>query len=269
MPSKRCLKPECELRLQRINSSSAGCTAQKWAVIICIEMFCLLFLGGVVRADSSSGAPGGVLASQVITDSGKSAEEVEYQVKAAFIYNFMKFTEWPPEKMENGEHLEGDSSPGPMQIGIVGENPFGKAFEPLMGKKIKERSLKLVFIPSMAVYVKKNSDKNAAAEQYWQEQGKLLRSCHVVFYCNSEKSWLTEHLREAQKHPLLTVGEMEGFLSSKGIIGFVKEDNKIRFEIHLTQAEKQGLKISSQLLKLARRVIQEKETNGKGSANQS
>lgn len=217
----------------------------------------------VVRADSSSGAPGGVLASQVITDSGKSAEEVEYQVKAAFIYNFMKFTEWPPEKMDSGAHLEENSSPPPMQIGIVGENPFGKAFEPLMGKKIKERSLKLVFIPSMAVYVKKNSDKNATAEQYWREQGELLRSCHVIFYCNSEKNWLTEHLREVQKYPLLTVGEMDGFLSSKGIIGFVKEDNKIRFEIHLTQAEKQGLKISSQLLKLARRVIQEKESNGK------
>ncbi|HOK66788.1 MAG TPA: YfiR family protein [Anaerohalosphaeraceae bacterium] len=196
-----------------------------------------------------------------MTESGKLPEEVEYQVKAAFIYNFMKFTDWPPEKMENGG--AGDSSPPPMQIGIVGENPFGKAFEPLMDKKIKERPLKLVFIPGMAAYAKKVSDKQAAFEQYWHEQGEKIRSCHVLFYCNSEKNWLAEHLQQVQTLPILTVGEVEGFLNFKGIIVFVKEENKVRFEIHLTQAEKQGLKISSQLLKLARRVIQEKESNGK------
>ncbi len=207
------------------------------------------------------GLPGGILLSQAMTESGKSPEEVEYQVKAAFIYNFMKFTEWPPEKMENGGG--NDSSPPPMQIGIVGENPFGKAFEPLMDKKIKDRPLKLIFVPGMAAYVKKVSDKQTAVEQYWHEQGETIRGCHVLFYCNSEKNWLAEHLQQVQSLPILTVGEAEGFLNAKGIIVFVKEENKVRFEIHLTQAEKQGLKISSQLLKLARRVIQEKASNAK------
>ena len=62
---------------------------------------------------------------------------------------------------------------------------------------------------------------------------------------------------------ILTIGDIDHFIEYEGIIGFVKEDNKIRFEINLTQAEKQRLKISSQLLKLARRVIQEKESNAK------
>lgn len=228
----------------------------------------LVFLGLVygvgMAAEPSAGFSGGLLLSQVMTDSGKSPEEVEYQVKVAFIYNFMKFTDWPAEKMKNdGEENKSGSSAVPMRIGIVGENPFGKAFEPLMDKKIKDRPLKLVFIPGMGAYVKKYSDKEKAAEQYWQEQGEILRSCHVLFYCKSEKSWLAEHLERVRNEPLMTIGEEEGFLDLKGLICFVKEENKVRFEIHLSQAERQGLKISSQLLKLARRVIQEKESNGK------
>ena len=68
-------------------------------------------------------------------------------------------------------------------------------------------------------------------------------------------------LRKVKETSVLTVGDMENFIEQNGIISFVKENNKIRFEIRLNQAEKQHLKISSQLLKLARRVIQEKESN--------
>jgi hypothetical protein len=233
--------------------------------MVCGIVVFLGLLHGIGRAaDSSAVLSGGFLASRVMAGSGKSAEDVEYQVKAAFIYNFMKFTEWPAEKMKNGgEESASDSSAQPMLIGIVGDNPFGKAFEPLMDKKIKDRPLKLVFIPGMGAYAKKYSDKEKAAEQYWQEQGKTLQSCHVLFYCKSEKNWLAEHLERVREYPLLTIGEEAEFLTFKGLIAFVMEENKVRFEIYLTQAERQGLKISSQLLKLARRVIQEKESNGK------
>lgn len=263
MPSKRCLKPDWNQHPRTDGVSAAAfAAARRQSGIVWGGIFLFGLLQGTwVPADVPVGLPGGILLSQAMTESGKSPEEVEYQVKAAFIYNFMKFTEWPPEKMENGGG--NDSSPPPMQIGIVGENPFGKAFEPLMDKKIKDRPLKLIFVPGMAAYVKKVSDKQAAVEQYWNEQGETIRGCHVLFYCNSEKNWLAEHLLQVQTFPILTVGETEGFLQVKGIIAFVKEENKVRFEIHLTQAEKQGLKISSQLLKLARRVIQEKESNGK------
>lgn len=264
MPSKRCSKPGWNHRQQgRCEICVVGDSAtRRGAGIACAWVVFLCWLPGVtVGADVLPRLPAGVLLSQAMADSAKSPEEVEYQVKAAFIYNFMKFTEWPAEKMEtNGSEK---SSVPPMLIGIVGENPFGKAFEPLMDKKIKDRPLKLVFVPGMVAYARKYSDRQQAADQYWQEQGQTLQACHVLFYCNSEKSWLAEHLRQTQQYPVLTVGEAEGFLNLKGIICFVKDENKIRFEIHLTQAERQGLKISSQLLKLARRVIQEKESNGK------
>jgi hypothetical protein len=199
-------------------------------------------------------------------ESVKSPEEVEYQVKAAFIYNFMKFTEWPKEVMEPPAGSEGSDRQNPapnlpMVIGVVGENPFGKAFEALMDKKVKERDLKIILIPGLGEYVKKASDRPQAVKKYFEDYGAVLQTCHVLFFCNSEKNYLADHLREAGRTAALTVGDMENFVQQKGIICFVKEDNKIRFEIHLSQAEKQHLKISSQLLKLARRVIQEKESN--------
>jgi hypothetical protein len=199
-------------------------------------------------------------------DSAKSPEEVEYQVKAAFLYNFMKFTEWPKEVMDPAGGSEGSQEPNsapkpPMVIGVVGDNPFGKAFEALLDKKIKDRDLKIVLIPGLGEFVKKASDRSQAVGRYFEEYGPTLRTCHVLFFCNSEKNYLAEHLLEVSGMAALTVGDMENFVEQKGIICFVKEDNKIRFEIHLNQAEKQHLKISSQLLKLARRVIQEKESN--------
>ncbi|MEJ5260470.1 MAG: YfiR family protein [Anaerohalosphaeraceae bacterium] len=263
MPSKRCLK--ADWKQQSITGGVCAAVAAAvrrraeigWAVFF----FLSLLPSGGIAAEPPAGLFAAGTVGQAMTESGKTPEEVEYQVKAAFIYNFMKFTEWPAEKMGNGGTDE--SSVPPMQIGIVGENPFGKAFEPLMDKKIKDRPLKLVFVPGMAAYVKKYSDKQAAVEQYWREQGETIRGCHVLFYCHSEKNWLNDHLQQVLTLPVLTVGETEGFLNSKGMIVFVKEENKVRFEIHLTQAERQGLKISSQLLKLARRVIQEKASNAK------
>lgn len=263
MPSKRCLKADWNQQLLTGGICKAVAAAMRrrtgvgWAVFFFLS---LLPSGGIAVEPAAALFAAGT-ASQSLTESGKTPEEVEYQVKAAFIYNFMKFTEWPADKMGNGGTDE--SSVPPMQIGIVGENPFGKAFEPLMDKKIKDRPVKLVFIPGMAAYLKKYSDKQTAVEQYWREQGEAIRDCHVLFYCSSEKNWLNEHLQPVLTFPVLTVGETEGFLDSKGMIVFVKEENKVRFEIYLTQVERQGLKISSQLLKLARRVIQEKASNAK------
>lgn len=233
----------------------------------------LWILDGSVCGSESLGLAGTILASHSVMQSQKSPEEIEYQVKAAFIYNFMKFTEWPKESMdpplENGEagnqNGQDPSLKPPMIIGIVGDNPFGKAFDPLLDKKIKDRSFQIIQIPGMSDYLRRGSDRSQAVQRYFQDYRKALHACHVLVYCKSEKNTLQEHLREVREGAILTIGDVEDFVAYKGIIGFVKEDNKIRFEIHLSQAERQQLKISSQLLKLARRVIQEKDSNAQES----
>ena len=227
----------------------------------------LLFLGAGVCPGAGVGLPGTILASQNTAQSPKSAEEIEYQVKAAFLYNFMKFTEWPKEIMDppaDKEQTQKENAPKPpMVIGIVGTNPFGRAFDPLMDKKIKDRPLQVVQIPGLGDYLRRFPDREQAIQRYFKDYEKTLHSCHVLFFCDSERGFLEEHIKQVQALPILTVGDMDGFVRARGIIGFVKEDNKVRFEVQLTQAEKQQLKISSQLLKLAKRVIQEKDTNDK------
>lgn len=267
MPSKRCSKPDRNRGIKTDGPIPALRCTSRHRRIVCLWICLFLFWAAEIRANAGSGLPGSILASQNLMQSQKSPEEVEYQVKAAFIYNFMKFTDWPKERMESSEAADQEQPSAtpkpPMVIGIVGNSPFGRAFDALMDKKIKDRGLKIVEIPGMGDYVRKLPDRSQAAQQYFQDHRATLLACHVLFFCNSEKNFLTEHLREARETSALTVGDMERFVEQKGIICFVKEDNKIRFEIHLTQAEKQHLKISSQLLKLARRVIQEKEPNEK------
>ena len=230
-------------------------------LLFCLVSLLLLWIG--VSEGTGAGISKVNLTNQSLSQSQKTPEEVEYKVKAAFIYNFMKFTEWPKKKMDPPSEDRKSSLKHPMVIGIVGDNPFGKAFDPLLGKKIKERSLQLVYIPGLAKYLKDESDHSQGVLKYFKEHKKSLHSCHVLFFCKSEKKVITEHIRNVKETSILTIGDMENFVEQKGIIGFVKENNKIRFEVHLTQAEHQQLKISSQLLKLARKVIQEKDKNDK------
>lgn len=252
MPSRRCLQSDRNREVKRKHLFSAFWRLNRLLRMGSLSLWLFLFCA--------------VIPGLCAADSAKSSVEVEYQVKAAFIYNFMKFTEWPKEAMDpstDGQIRENEHSASkpPMVIGVVGDNPFGKAFDPLLEKKIKDRDLKIILIPSLGESLKKASDQTEAVELYFKEYEPILHACHVLFYCNSEKNYLMDHLRKVNGISVLTIGDMENFIEQNGIICFVEENNKIRFEIRLNQAEKQNLKISSQLLKLARRVIQEKESN--------
>jgi hypothetical protein len=148
----------------------------------------------------------------------------EYQVKAAFLLNFTRFIEWPQSAF---------SSPNaPFRICIAGRDPFGGALTAIIGG---ER------VNSHPLMVEK------------LEGGQVSFShCPMIFFPRSENN-------EAALIPrlgrgVLTVGETEDFLRIGGIIRFVLENNRVRFDVNQTAARRAGLLISSRLLKIARYV---------------
>ena len=148
----------------------------------------------------------------------------EYDVKAAFLFNFVKFVDWPEDVFQN--------SASPFIISVLGRDPFGKALDSFKGKTINGRNL-----------VMKRADSLDELEK-----------SHVIFICASERDNLPQILRTAEKWHALTVGDTKGFIQSGGIINLVVIDGKIGFEINVSAAEKANLKISSKLLKLGKSV---------------
>ena len=146
------------------------------------------------------------------------------EIKAAYLYNFINYIDWPAEALP--------PAGGTITIGIVGENPFGAALDPLKGKQIKGRTLAVKQVAS----------------------AKDLEQCQIVFICASEKSRLPEILGQLKDAKLLTVSEIDGFAEQGGVINFISERNKVRFEINPEAARRTGLTISSELLKLAKLV---------------
>ena len=154
----------------------------------------------------------------------ESALEREYEIKAAYIYNFINYIDWP----ENAFPPAG----GTITIGVVGDTPFGAALAVLNGKQVKGRTVALKQIVDI----------------------KDLDRCQIVFINSSEKARLPELLEKLKDSRALTVSEIDGFAQQGGIINFISEHNKVRFEINPDAARRLGLNISSELLKLAKVV---------------
>jgi hypothetical protein len=146
----------------------------------------------------------------------------EYQIKAAFLFNFAKFVQWPASALPDPA--------SPVVIGVLGRNDFGDALEQtLHGKSIDTHPVLLKVFHTVAE----------------------VTNCQVLFISTSEKGRLDKTLGGLQGMNVLTVGEMDEFISAGGMVNFVIQDNRIRFEINNDAAEKAGLKISSKLLSLA------------------
>ena len=146
----------------------------------------------------------------------------EYKVKAAFIYNFAKFVEWPSQK------LGGDTAP--LVIGVLGPNLFGDELEnALKGRQINGRG----------IVVRQFDDVEAA------------KAAHLLFVSINDEAKLRKALKE---YGVLTIGQSESFTRNGGIITFTFEHDKLGFVINVGAAEQAGLKISAQLQKLAKSV---------------
>jgi hypothetical protein len=181
----------------------------------------------------------------------KSAQYQEYEVKAAFIYNFLKFVDWPEEKMARSSNQ--------IIIGIVGEDPFGSAVDIFKDKTVENRNLVIKRFEGFR-QLKEAAEKDKLAN----EKLEALKTCHLLFICPSERKQVIEIIEFVSKDGVLTVGDVGEVIESGGVIGFAMEDNKIRFDVNLTAAEKTGLKIRSQLLRLAKKVIKD-ESNATGT----
>ena len=219
------------------------------ALTVCFQSL-MLSPNPVVAGTSHSAAP-------TNTETRKTAKEIEYEVKAAFIYNFMKFVEWPPGKSITDKTNPQESAP--MTIGILGDNPFGKAFEPVLTKKVGHRPIRIIEIESFHRFQKRYQSLSEAIEAYLVKYDKTLGQCEVVFISDSEKTYFNQLLKLLCRRAILTVSDLPGFAEKGGMIGFVIDQKKVRFEINQDSAKRENLKIRSQLLRLARRIYKNQD----------
>jgi hypothetical protein len=166
-----------------------------------------------------------VIAAFAVVGAAETSPLTEYQIKAAFLYNFAKFVEWPATALRDPR--------APVIVGVLGEDPFGEDLDDTL------------------------SDKVVGGRQLVVKRFGRLRdvgASHILFISSSERGRLPEILRALQHMSILTVGETEEFARLGGVVNFLLEDNKVRFEVNVDAAERAGLKVSSKLLRLARIV---------------
>ena len=169
-------------------------------------------------------------APEAITQARDASDSSEYLIKAGFIFNFAKVVEWP-----SAAFAQPDS---PIVIGILGTDPFGTLIDQIVqDKKIGARGF-------------------VVKRLKWGADVKELRECKILFLGASEKAHIDELVQTVKGLPILTVGETPGFAERGGVIRFVLEDNRVRFEVNVDAARQADLTISSRLLTLAR-IIQQ------------
>jgi hypothetical protein len=161
----------------------------------------------------------------LLTTAAWSQHAEEYRVKAAFLFNFAKFVEWPPQAFTN--------STDPIRICVLGKDPFGSVLEDAV------------------------RDKTAEGRTFLVRQvsgGQPAAGCQILFISSSERKRLAAILGEIKGDGVLTVGETDTFASDGGMINFKIESGRVCLQINVAAAEQSRLHISSKLLSLAQIV---------------
>jgi len=157
-----------------------------------------------------------------------AAQVDEYQVKAAFLYNFAKFVEWPARAF--------NSASAPIGVCILGENPFGRALDTAMSGKS---------VDGHPFSIRQVTDAQGAGD------------CQILFVSSSERKRFHSILSDLKAAAgVLTVGDTEGFAAEGGVVNFKLEGDKVRIQINVDAARQENLRISSKLLSLAQIVKQ-------------
>lgn len=144
----------------------------------------------------------------------------EYEVKAAFVYNFFKFIEWPAEAADSSKDI---------RICVLGDIPAEKPFAQLQDQSVGGRRIHVFHLRSLS----------------------SLRECTVLFIASSEEGRLPSILAALKGSRTLTVGDTRGYARKGVMINFFLAENRVRFKINAESARRAGLAFSSKLLKLA------------------
>jgi len=155
-----------------------------------------------------------------------------HQVQAAFLFNFAKFVTWPDDAFQRSENS--------LIIGVLGEDPFGAVLE----ETIRDKTV---------------MGKKLAVKRFVRIQDAV--NSHILFLSSSEESHLPHILKVLEKNTVLTVSDMEQFGERGGMVAFTVEDQKVRFNVNVDAVERAGLKMGSQLLKLAK-IVGDKSRTG-------
>ena len=144
----------------------------------------------------------------------------EYDLKAAFLFNFTQFVEWPADCLP--------ASATPFVIGVVGADPFGTTLDEIVAnEKVHEHPIVV---------------------QRWKSIGEV-GACHILFISHAESLRLREVAASLRGRGILTVGDSERFAARGGVIGFAMAGSRLRLEVNLDEARAQRLTISSKLLR--------------------
>jgi len=147
----------------------------------------------------------------------------EYEVRAAYMYNFIRFVNWPEEVFSDS--LE------PIVIGIIGQDPFGKILDAMIeGRTIQSRRIVIKRFQRL--------------EDYYP--------CHALYIGFKEKRYQVAILKLLEGTPVLTIGDLDGFIRLGGMINFIVASNQVSFEVNLKQVERSRLEVSAKLLKLVK-----------------
>lgn len=159
-----------------------------------------------------------------LTPSAHAASAGEYELKAAFIYNFAMFVDWPPQ-----------AAPGPLKLCVAGKPPFGAALDALEGRSpIKGRSIAVSHAP-------------------FADGG---RSCDILYMGGAANKTSAFSIDDIRYLPILTIGESEEGARSGAAINLLLENQRLVFEINAQALKHSRLNVSSKLLRLAKKVHQ-------------
>jgi len=182
-----------------------------------------LALTGGAAAGQSAPAAAGVDG----TEHGGTPPKREYLIKAAILYNFAKFTRWPAAAFAGAD--------APLDLCVIGVDPFGEALATIDGKRVGAHPLRTRLIADAT---------------------KVAR-CHLLFVSASEAERLGDILAATNGGAILTVADLPEFSRAGGIITLNIVDDRIRFDVNRSAADRAGLTLSAKLLRLAETVIQD------------
>ena len=149
--------------------------------------------------------------------------ELEYKLKAAFLYNFARFIEWP--KVNDPSF--------PFIFCVLGKDPFGAALSGLQERSIDDQAIKLHYAAGISTG---------------------LDQCQMLFVSKSEKQNMHQVIRFTKNKPIVTVSDIEGFAATGGMFEFITTEGKLSFIINNSKAQACGLRVNSSLLNLALNV---------------